>query len=100
MRGSYFTFLIDHKAHGKGFHPAVKLGDRIVAHQNPVIDLAFGYIRFDGRPAVIIHRNSEHSKTLRLILLFKIDKPGNFKTARTAPGSPKIEENHFAAVIG
>ncbi len=100
MRSSYFTFLVDHKAHGKGIHSAVKLRDRIVAHQNPVIDLAFGYIRFHGRPAVIIHRNSEHGKTLRLILLFKIDKPGNFKTARTAPGSPKVEENHFAAVIG
>jgi hypothetical protein len=94
------AFPIDEESGGQSIHTAVKLGCLIVANHHAVVHLEALDERLDDVPTVIVHRNTEHYEAFVLVLALEIDEPGDFDFAGTAPGGPKIEENHFAAVIG
>ena len=99
-RESHLAIPIDDIAGGQGIEPAVKLRHAVVAKQNPIIDLTFRHKRLNRRPAVFVHGNAQHGEALRFVLLLKINKPRNLDAAGAAPGCPKVEQHHFAAIIG
>src|SRR6185312_12807158 len=85
---------------GESIQAAIKLADRIVAQQHPVVDLVFGNVWLHRRPPVFVHRNAEHREAARFILLLKLFKPWNFESAWAAPCSPEVQQNNFAFIIG
>jgi hypothetical protein len=99
-RKRHLARLIDDEAGGQRIKAAVELRDGIVSQQNPVVDFVIGNVRLNGRPAVLIHGNTENGEPLRFVTLLKFGEPGNFDAAGPTPSGPKIEENDFAAIIG
>src|SRR3954447_13069956 len=98
-RNSNAAIAINDKSSRQRIDAAIKLTDRIVAEKHMVIHLVRCNERFNGWPALVIHRHSHYFQPTALHLLLKLNKPRYFQGARPAPGSPKIQQNNFPAKI-
>lgn len=99
-RKRHCAISINDKVRGQRIQASVELGDRIIAEQDPVIHFVLSHKRLDRVPTVFVHRDAKNGETLRFVLLLKFGEPRNFDDARATPGGPKIQQNHFATVIG
>src|SRR5215469_762334 len=99
MDGGDFAVAVDQKRGRQRIHAAISLRRLIGAKDHAIVHLQIREKRLDYLPAFIIHGNAQDYETLVLIPLLKVDKPGNFNFAGTAPGGPEVQEYSLALVI-
>jgi len=82
--------------------------DGVVADQNRIIHRLFwpstskrSFFQegIDDFLALFIHRDSKDREAARAVLFLKLDHPGNFDFARSAPGGPKVHQDHLPIVL-
>jgi hypothetical protein len=100
MNGGDPSGAVDHERGRQRFKAAVLIARFVVAKHNTIIDLSFFDEGSDRLPAVVVHRNPQDFEAPVLVLALEFLKPRDLDHARTAPGSPKIEQNHFAPIVG
>ena len=94
------SFAVDQESRGQHVHAAVKTAGMAIAHQDPIVDLKFCDERLDYGPALLVHGNADHGKSLARVFGLQIVQPGDFTGTGGAPSGPEIQRDHFAGVIG
>ncbi len=92
------TFPINDKAGGHGFHAAIFIGQRFVTNHDGVWNFVLGKMRTHRIPTFVIHGDAQNGEPLRLVFLIKLNEPGNFNFAWSAPGGPEIQQYNFAFI--
>jgi len=100
VHGGNSSPAVDDEGGGKIFDTAILSREIFIGDHHAVIDFALFEVGFDGIPTVIVEGGAEHHEVAILIGLLKLDEPGDLDLARLAPGGPKIQEHHFAVIIG
>lgn len=93
------SITIDYECRRQRFEAAIEIARLVVAQHNTIIDLSLRNKGVDSLPAVVIHRDAENFEPSVLVLAFELREPGNLLGTGAAPGGPKVEEHHLAAVI-
>ena len=78
---------------------AVLKTNLVAGEGDGIIDAEFISESLDGVGIVVVNHQTENLKAI-LVFVLKIDEVGNFRTARSAPGSPEVQKNDFAAGAG
>ena len=91
---------VDQKRARQRVQATVQLAEHLRSQQDAVVHLAFLNVRLDDAPAILVHGNANHRKTLVLVGLLELDEPGDFDLTGAAPGGPKIEQDNLALIVG
>ncbi len=95
--GQYFSVAIEEEGGGQDVDTAVAQSDRFFAEQDGIIYAHVFCELCNVVGAGVVHGNADNLKSLRAIFLLEFDEPGHFYFAGSTVGSPKIQQNSFAA---
>jgi len=98
--GSDPPVTVDHKRGRQRFEAAVQIARGVVAQHHTIVNLLHGDEGINRFPPVVVHRDSQNLETAVFILALEVHKPGDFDSARAAPGGPEIEEHDLALIVG
>ena len=91
---------VDQKRARQRIQATIQLAEHLRSQQDAIIDLAFLNVWLHDAPAILVHGDANNRKTLVLVVLLKLDEPGNLNLTGAAPGSPKIEQDNLALIVG
>jgi hypothetical protein len=93
-----FPLGVYQEADGEAEDAAIHFPDLFVAHRYRVIQFIF--LICDAHwSLLIIHGNADDLQPPSAILLLSSNKARNFGETRCAPRRPKVQQNHFAAIV-
>ena len=92
------AFRIEHERCGQSGDSAVLHAHFVRSHGNGIVDAGFLDNFLDRGGIVVVHRQPDDLQMI-LIFVLQFDQVGNFGAARSAPGGPEIQQNHFAVRV-
>src|SRR5260370_437983 len=93
------AFGVEHERSGKRGDAAVLETNVVAGNGDGIVDAEFFSKFLDGILIVVIDDEAENLEAI-FVFVLQLDKVGNFGAARSAPGSPEIQEDDFAFGAG
>ena len=100
MDGANAPFAVNDKSLRDRVDASVMLGHHHVAQHHAVVDFRLLHVGLHDAPTVIVHGNANNGEAPIAKLLFQLNQHGNFRAARSAPGSPEVQQDDLAFEIG
>src|SRR5208283_711374 len=96
---NHAAFRTDDEKGGKRGNAAIGKANLIVGESDGVVD-AFGiHDLFDDVRVIVVHHQADDLEAF-LVVILEFDEAGDFCAARTAPGSPEVQQDDFALYRG